>query len=224
VKEIHFFDGASSRLYGIDSYRALFPEGTVGPDGLPRITGEATPYYMFHPRVPSMVAEHLRDVKLLVVLRNPADRAYSHYQMTKRRHWEHEQLSFEEAIDAEGQRLEGEEEKLAADPNYMSMAHRRFSYLARGIYVNQLMRWAKFFPREQILVLESRELLTRPAVALGRVYEFLGLPEHDLEAPKLRNAGSYKPVNPETRQRLVEYFAPHNRRLYDYLGVDFGWQ
>jgi len=222
-KEMHFFDRLWAYRCGIDSYRARFPERTLGPDGSPRITGEGSPHYMFHPRVPSLVVEHFPDIKLLVVLRNPPDRAYSHYQMIRRRGG-HERLSFEEAIDAEGERLEGEEQRMEADANYQSKAHRRFSYLARGIYVDQLMRWAEFFPREQMLILESRELRTSPAAALGRVYEFLGLPDRDLKTPKLANAFSYELLDPRTRERLVEYFAPHNRRLYDYLGVDFGWQ
>jgi hypothetical protein len=217
-KELHFFNRRWAYRSGIESYRALFPMQTRAPDGSLRITGEGTANYMFH-----LVAEHFPDVKLLVVLRNPPDRAYSHYQMV-RRIGGHETLSFEEAIDAEADRLDSEEARMEADDNYQSKAHRRFSYLASGVYVDQLTRWAKFFPREQMLILESRELRARPAETLNRVYEFLGLPDHGLASLKSENAFPYEPMNPRTRERLVEYFAPHNRRLYDYLGVDFGWR
>src|SRR5437763_14184288 len=117
----------------------------------------------------------LPKVKLIVMLRNPVDRAYSHYY--DERAGGHEQyLSFEEAIDREEKRLAGELEKMQVDEYYQSYNHRHFSYRARGIYVDQLSTWMKFFPKEQILILESEDFYLNSAAVLKRSLEFLRLP------------------------------------------------
>ena len=97
-----------------------------------------------------------------------------------------------------------------------------------SVYVDQLLRWSEFFDREQMLVLESEDFFEDPGGTLRAAYGFLGLPEWEPEAseiiPEKRNAGRYEEeIDPATRRRLEEYFEPHNRRLYDFLGVDFGW-
>lgn len=222
-KEIHFFDVPERFRRGAGWYRAFFPVLAERHRGSTsrRITGEASPYYLFHPRVPERVAELFPRVKLLALLRNPADRAYSQYQMWVRAG--REPLSFEAAIDAEPERLRGTEEQLLTRDDYCSPVHRRHSYLARGIYVDQLLRWSRHFSQEQMLVLKAEDLLANPASTVGEVITFLGLPPVELDVSERYNARSYPPLAPATRRRLLEYFEPHNRRLYDLLGRDFGW-
>src|SRR3954447_1356946 len=158
-KEVSFFDANWTR--GPNWYRAHFPT-VVTRDWVERrhghgfVCGESTPYYLFHPAVPKRVASLLPDVRLIAVLRNPVDRAYSAYQL--QRAIGTEPLSFEDAIAAEDERLAGEEERLLADPAYRSPAHRHFSYQARGRYAEQLERWFARFPRERFLILSSDEL------------------------------------------------------------------
>jgi hypothetical protein len=100
--------------------------------------------------------------------------------------------------------------------------------VAKSIYVDQLLRWSKFFPKEQMLVLKSEDFFEHPQETLRRVFGFLDLPNWEREssqiAPKQRNKGRYdEKMDPATRRRLEEYFEPHNQRLYDYLGRDLGW-
>ena len=113
------------------------------------------------------------------------------------------------------------------DEHHASFEHQHLSYLSRGIYVDQLLRWSEFFPRDQILVLKSEDFFENPQDTLKVVFEFLSLPEWepaDEEIGGKRNEGRYEQeMDPSTRRRLGEYFEPHNRRLYDLLGVDFGW-
>jgi hypothetical protein len=158
---------------------------------------------------------------LIVLLRNPVDRAYSHYhhQVTRGR----ESLSFEQAIEAEPQRLSGELEKIMADEHYLSFNQAHFSYLARGIYVDQLKAWSNLFPPEQLLILNSEAFFADPATTYCQVVSFLNAPESVLQSTNKRNVGSYQKMSPATRQRLVEYFRPHNQRLYEYLGTSFNW-
>ena len=135
------------------------------------ITGEATPYYLFHPHVPERIFSIIPGIKLIVLLRNPIDRAYSHYyhQVTHKR----ETLSFEEAIKKEYDRLNGEDEKMMKNKDYLSYNHAHFSYLSRGIYVDQLKRWFSIFPKNQILVLKSEDFFEDTSRIYNEVLSFL---------------------------------------------------
>ena len=159
--------------------------------------------------------------RLIVLLRNPVDRAYSHYHQEAGRG--HEPLTFEEAIEAEEARLRGERDRMLEDEHYWSFNHQNFSYLSRGIYVDQLIEWSRFFSSDQILVLKSEDLFDQMPKALKTVLDFLDLPDWKPQASDLCLKGFYPPMNLTTRQQLRAYFEPHNRRLYEYLGVDFGW-
>jgi Sulfotransferase domain len=226
VKEPHFFDIYYHK--GLEWYRSYFPTAVekyyaryVQKHDL--ITGEASPYYLFHPSAAQRVAKTLPKAKLIVLLRNPIDRAYSQYQHQLRQSGV-EALSFEEAIDAEEKRLAGEEEKIRQNEKYASFNHRHYSYLARSTYINQLPVWLNIFPREQLLILKSEDLYADPASIAKQTLEYLNVPANAQQrAYKPFNEAKYTPMKPETRARLVEYFKPYNGRLYELLDRDFGW-
>ncbi len=218
VKEVHYFDLHYAR--GIQWYRGRFPfrhrlrRGTL--------TIDASPYYLPHPLAPERAARLLPQAKLVALLRNPVDRALSHYQHEVR--GGRETLSFPEAIDREPERLRGEEERVRAEPGYYSYNHHRYSYARRGVYLDQLQRWAQYFPRSQMLVLQSEWLFQDPAAASSAVYDFLGLRPHRLGQYKPFLQGKYERDMPvELRRRLVAYFEPHNRELFQWLGREFDW-
>lgn len=224
-KEIHFFDTADF-AWGIDWYRAHFQLGL--PKNLTEraarrnvLTGEASPYYLPYPHSAQRIAKMLPDVGLIVMLRDPVDRALSHYyhQVRKGR----EQLSFEAAIEAEMERLCGEYDRMLQDETYYSYPYWAYSYLARGIYVDQLKHWLKVFPREQFLFIKSEDFFADPSSSFKRTLRFLGIPEIDLADYKKQNAGTYSGMSQEVRRKLREYFRPYNERLYDLLGIDFAW-
>jgi hypothetical protein len=217
-KEIHYFDHHFSK--GIDWYRSHFPPPTW-KEGQWSITGESSPYYLFHPHAARRMAQIIPQARLIALLRNPVDRAYSHYHQEAGRG--HEPLTFEEAIGAEETRLRGERDRMLEDEHYTSFNYQNFSYLSRGIYVDQLAEWSRFFGGGQMLVLKSEDLFDRTPHALKHVLDFLGLPDWEPEASEPCLEGSYPPMDPATRQQLRDYFEPHNRRLYEYLGVNFGW-
>jgi hypothetical protein len=223
-KEVHYFDLNFTR--GLSWYRAHFPTrwraAWVSSRRRHRLlTGEASPYYLYHPWVPERVRETLPEVRLIALLRNPVERAYSHYQMNRRQG--KEPLSFEEAIGSEEERLRGEYERLVRDATYYSDNHYNFGYLSRGVYVDPLTRWRERFPAERLLVLRSEDLYLDPRETLLQVNRFLGLPEWEPARFEAYNQKPYSEIDPKTRQRLLDYFEPHNRRLYQYLGRDFGW-
>jgi hypothetical protein len=217
-KELHFFNYDYWR--GVTWYRAFFP--TVAARQLARlrgsdlVTGEATPYYLFHPAGPARVAETLPDVKLIVLLRNPVDRAYSHYQKMCRMGVE--RLSFENALAAEERRLAGEQERLASDPDYRSDHHRRHAYIARGLYADQLERWFAIFPRDRFLVLLAEDYFARPAETYAETLDFLGLQQRELADRRAGSPPAYAPIDPQLRASLEERFSEPNARLARLLG------
>jgi hypothetical protein len=126
-------------------------------------------------------------------------------------------------VDREDVRLEGELERMIEDPGYWSVARQRCSYLARGRYLEQLRVWTELFPPERLLVLRSEDLYADPAAVYRGVQEFLGLPQVGLGQYGTYNATSSNGMRPAMRERLGEYFRPHNRELYAHLGRDLGW-
>jgi hypothetical protein len=224
-KEVGFFDVNWTR--GAGWYRAHFPttlarEWAQRRHGHPFVAGEATPYYLFHPAVPERVASLVPQVKLVAVLRDPVERAWSAYQL--QRAIGTEPLGFADAVEREEERLAGEEERLMADPTYRSTAHRHFSYQARGRYADQLERWFSHFPREQFLILSSDELFSDPGGTVARVFAFLGLPDRPAGAyPVAQNATRRGGMPDGVRALLTDRFREPNRRLAELLGIDYGW-
>jgi hypothetical protein len=213
-KEISFFDRHWWR--GERWYHGQFPMRVEG-----RLVGEASPSYLFHPLAPERVRALLPDVKLIALLRDPVARAYSHYQHEVA--LGREPLSFEEAIDAEGERMRGEVERLIADPRAFSRAWWDHSYVARGRYAEQLERWLEVFGRDRLLVVRTEDLGERPAETYATVLVFLGAQPHALdEYPRVFDR-DYAPIDPATRAGLEERFAEPNRRLTELLGRDFRW-
>jgi hypothetical protein len=219
TKEVHYFDRKYAR--GENWYRMHFPWTTEQEAG--KQCFESSPYYMCEPRVPARMKQLIPNVKVIFLLRNPVSRAYSHYQHSVLRR--RESLSFEDALEAETRRLEGEEARMMADENYHSFNHQHYSYLLRGIYVDQLANWRQHFSDDQMLILEAERMFKQPAEVFAEVREFLEL---DLWQPRSfanLNSGRYKePMMPITKARLEAYFAPHNRRLYDFLGWRTSWE
>jgi hypothetical protein len=223
-KEPHFFDNNVVR--GEAFYRRLFPLGVHMRLHARRagraVTGEGTTYYLAHPAVPERVAAMLPDARLIAILRDPVDRAYSHYQLSVRAG--RERLSFEEALAAEPERLAGEEERLLAEPGYRSDAHRFHSYRVRGVYIDQLERWWAAVLRERLLVLRSEDMFADPGAVYRRVAAFLGLDADDRRTFEARNQVAYHGMEDETRQSLRGFFREPNTRLERALGAELGWQ
>ncbi|MEM6327392.1 MAG: sulfotransferase domain-containing protein [Bacteroidota bacterium] len=227
AKEVFYFDRQFGR--GERWYRCWFPTHgamararTQAPEGV-ALTGEASTTYFDHPSVPARVAALVPEAKILVVLRDPAERALSHYFHNRRKG--REPLGPLEAFRAGSRRLGGEVERVLADPAADSEALAHFGYLRRGHYAEHLARWAEHVPPERTLVLRSDDLFARPADTLARAIAFLGLAPWTPDAFTVRNTGTNRrDVAPEVRAFLAEYFAPHTARLGEWLGAEVGWR
>lgn len=224
-KEVHFFDKAYGR--GAGWYRSNFPlrlerRAVARLRGGPALTGEASPYYIFHPHAARRAAGLVPRAAIIALLRDPVHRAYSHYHHEVR--LGAETLSFPRALEAEEGRLAGEEERMLDDETYASFNHQHFSYAARGRYAEQLERWLAFFPRARVLVLSSEDFYADPPGVVATALEFLGLPGGRTETHRRDNEGRYAGMDPGLRRELAQRFAADNRRLYALLGRDLGWE
>lgn len=221
IKGTSFFTANFDK--GVAWYRSHFATGAYRSlrqrtSGVRPLTGEATPYYLYHPLAPARAATVVPGARLVVILRNPVDRAFSHYRERVRHGVE--TLSFEDAIVAEDARLAGEEERILEDAGYMSFAHEHLSYVAQGRYAPMLERWLSVFPSEQLLPLLNEEFDRDRDGQLSRLFSFLQLPPWT--PPPLRRFNFHEgpPMDAGTRAWLVDQFRDDNRRLEGLLGLD----
>ena len=224
IKGVHYYDSNYDR--GLRWYRAHFPlqaggRHLVRPAVQPAIAGDASPYYLFHPLAAERLALDFPGVRVIVFLRDPVERAYSHFK--ERTHHGGETLGFAAALDAEEDRLRGEAERIVAQPGYRSAEHENHSYLAQGRYLDMLPRWFGLFPREQFHIAASEDFYADPERHVNAVWSFLGLAPGRLTSRTRHNYLPAPDIQPETRQRLQDALADHNRELADLLGRSLPW-
>lgn len=245
LKEVDFFQHIRNTKTSF--YRSHFP---IKRKNL--ITGEASTLYFVHRLVPKRVHELLPSVKLILILRNPVEVAYSSFnymvnlgaQITE---------NFEDAIKAELKRIEIENEKPELTIENTNYDHYQsvFSYLRHGIYANYILNWLKLFPKEQLLILHAKDLYNNLDNILSKTFEFLNLPKYQIEnrigknkidkihptaghehniyknidskTRTLFNVQDYPEMKSETRKLLQDFFRPHNERLFKIIGKRFDW-
>ena len=218
-KEVHFFDLNYDK--GASWYRSHFPVALrVRPGSR---VGEASPYYLCHPHSPGRIHDLLPEVRLIAILRNPTERAISHYfhEVKNGR----EPLPIMKALQAEEGRISAEWQKMRQDEFYSSRAHQYFSYKQRGVYIQQLKSYWKYFDKEQLLALSSESLFRDPNKKLQEVFRFLGVdPNFIIEDTSAENISRNRTeLSPAVYQYLDHFFRPYNEELYQHLGQAFDW-
>jgi hypothetical protein len=224
TKGMHFFDSNYHR--GLRWYRSYLPtersrERAQRRIGRPVIVGEASPYYLFHPLAAERAHAAVPEAKLLLLLRDPVQRTYSHWK--ERRRSNAEPLDFDAALAAEESRLAGEEQKLIDDPRYYSYAHEQQSYVAQSRYVRALRRWADLYGMDRIHVVASEEYYADQSGTVARVARFLGVDGSSVAAGARMNAAPGEKLSPELRARLSAMFADDNARLEEMIGRSLPW-
>ena len=218
----HYFDGhgdgfANDRMRGEAWYRAHFPRRhEIGE--LARVF-DCTPNYLFDAASPKRMHDLIPDARLIALLRNPTERAISHYFMSRQR--DNEPLGMLDAFQSEELRWEQAMSQQHAKGKFRISQ----TYKSRGRYAEQLARYFDLFPREQVLILQSEEFFADPQETLRGVFGFLGV-RPDVTIPDLRPVmvGKHKePAPTAVREYLDGYFGPHNRALYKLLDRDFHW-
>ncbi len=223
AKASHYFDVNHDK--GWSWYRAHFPLQSwmdrQRAAGRPVVVGEASPYYCFHPLALGRIADQLPTARMIIVLRDPVERAWSHYSYEVARG--NEDLSFADAIDAEPERLADAEARILSGEVKDDRHWRLHSYLRRGHYEEQIGAVHRLFAPEQLHVVVSEELFAGPLDVMNQVFDFLGVGPVDGGRFDAANANRKSALEPELRERLATYYAPHNQRLYEVLGRELPW-
>lgn len=253
-------------------YQDFFANESPIPDPEPGqcVSGEFSTSSLIHPLVPRRVRANLPALRVFVLLRNPADRAYSHFIMSQRAGLEKE-CSFEEIVRREIDEVPGllaahergfldkegdakscyasvdgtplrvakhargwPQRKLRDDLDLRDFYYQ--SYVFRSIYHDQLHRWLRLYPRQQLMIIESESFFENEAGTMNMVAEFLGLESFDFQAAdqlrrrwdagtgyKFEKSQDYPAMDTATREMLTEFFEPYNQQLYRLIDEDFGW-
>ena len=218
-KEVHYFDLHSRE--SVDWYRSFFD--ATAKDNPAKIGIEATPYYLYHPAVPARVKALIPDCRVIAILRDPVERAWSGYLHARQHGFEC--LDFDAALDAEEDRLGDAEQRLLTDPQYVSTEHRLHSYKDRGLYAKQLSRWLEHFSSDQILVIKAEDFYSEPGPVMQRTLAFLGL-EGTIEVHRAwsHSIPDKPPIPAAARERLREFFEKPNAELRLLAGAHFDWR
>lgn len=223
-KEIAYFSDATKYTKGIDWYRAHFELkkqpllGKKKPkDG---ITGDASANHFESLEAPARLKQAYPDAKVVILLRNPVDRAFSQWKMATR--YGFENLSFEEALFKESERLEfGRAHVL---PTYgHDYVFQKLGYFTKGVYASFLKLWLHEFDRDQLLILQSEQMYESPEKVYARVLDFLGLEPFEKVPFSLYNQGGTRQMSDEIREKLTRLYAKHNERLFELLGEKWDW-
>jgi hypothetical protein len=223
-KEMHYFDHKHD--LGLGWYQCHFPliprarlaaRGAGSP-----VAFEATPNYMFHPLAPERIHRDLPGVRLLVMVRDPVERAYSAHAHQVGFGYETE--TFERALELEDDRLQGEAERLVADPAYYSFNHSHYTYRARGHYADQLEKLERLFGRDRIHVVDDGDFFASPGPVYDQILDFLGRRHCGYPDFTPQNTRPRSPMPATVRASLEEYFRPHDERLAAWLGKEPSWR
>lgn len=224
-KGVHYFDVGYE--HDLAWYRAHFPlkaqlRHAARRHGTRALSFESSPYYLFHPLAADRIAAELPAVKLIVLVRDPVERAYSAHAHEFARGYE--DLDFEAALEAETERLRGEDERLRAEPTYRSHAHRHQAYRSRGEYAPQLERIAGLFGRERIRVVDSHRFFSEPEHEFADILAWLGVTPAVNTVFERHNARPRPRLAENLRTRLEAHFEPFDADLESWLGHVPSWR
>ena len=211
-QELHFFDDEEIFSRPVD-YQLLHRHFRKPPVRLLPVrlglAGEVTPSYLYWKPAMERIWNYNRQIKLVILLRNPIDRAFAHWNM--QRFKDREPLDFLTALKEESRRI--------AQP--LTIESRRFAYVDRGFYSRQLERVFKFFPREQVHVVKFENFRDRKQETLDGIFKFLGVKSLPRVRDKDRNVVPYeRTMTPEEQKYLSEVFSPEITKLEQMLGWD----
>ena len=217
-KGVNYFDLNYDR--GEGWYRGHFP---VRSDQDDLRVFDASGYYMFHPQAPGRIVRDLPDVRIIAMVRDPVERAYSAYKHELARGYEWER-TFARAVELEDARLEGEIERMTADPTYQSFNHRHHAYRRRGEYARLLTPFVEGLGRDRLLVIESESFFEDPATEYHRIIDFLGVAEVLPTSFERYNARPGAGLDAGLAAELRDRFAPHDEALGELIGHPPVWR
>jgi len=213
VKEVNYFSYHYFRSNFF--YKSFFPYKSQN-----MLSGEASPYYFIHPWVPERIKKDFPHTKLILLLRDPVLRAYSHYNQIRKIE---PADSFDEVIRLESDRLKAIDKKLTRSPYSSSLKHQTFSYINTGFYYKHLSNWLKHYRKEELLILKSEDFFNNPKDELKKVYQFLELKEIYPKDLSPKNQRLYDGLSKGEYRIYKKLFSEDGQKLKELLGDHFSW-
>ena len=220
--ELGFFN--ENYHLGINWYKSLFPtvfyKKKMESKNKQCLFFDVTSTYMEEELTAKNVYEVNPNQKIIVILRNPVDRAYSHYHVNVKE--KSEKRSFEDAVFEEMNRIKSE--RIIQNKNLRVFTPNNIHYLKKGFYALQLKSWFKIFPREQILVLSTEEFQEDQNLIYKKIFDFLNIPNMKIKSTEKMEKGNYIPMKHDTRNLLLDYFRQYNHELFEFINSEFDWK
>tara|TARA_Y100000310_G_scaffold67029_1_gene62343 strand:- start:1049 stop:1930 length:882 start_codon:yes stop_codon:yes gene_type:complete len=220
--ELGYFD--DNFHLGLNWYRSLFPtkfmQKNIESVYKKFLTYDVTPFYIYNPLVVDRIFKFSPNAKIIAVLRNPIDRAYSNYNQKMQDEGD-TKTTFEEIVHSEIEKIENDGND---EENYAFLVDEFYELLlARGFYAKQLEFWFKKFPRKNVLLISSEELATNTDKTVSEIFEFLEVPNQKISDLTKQNERKYPRMKDSTRDTLINFFKPYNEKLFYMLGSKFDW-
>jgi hypothetical protein len=223
-KEVYYYGNNANYSKGLAHYKQFFAtsfykKSLEKKSGKPAITLDATTNTFENKEAPERILKDNPNAKIIFILRDPVERAFSHYKMAKKKGWE--KATFEQALELEEARIAdgAERAKEFSGHNY---AFQRLGYRSRSTYINSMTNWFYNFPKKNILVLNAESFFSDPQSNFDKVCDFLGIERTKVRFEKL-NEGSTEKMSEITRADLKNYFKPHNEELFKLLNTRYDW-
>jgi len=211
---------------GINWYKSLFPtvfyKKKMESKNKQCLFFDVTSTYMEEELTAKNVYEVNPNQKIIVILRNPVDRAYSHYHVNVKE--KSEKRSFEDAVFEEMNRIKSERIIQNKNKNLRVFTPNNIHYLKKGFYALQLKSWFKIFPREQILVLSTEEFQEDQNIIYKKIFDFLNIPNMKIKSTEKMEKGNYIPMKHDTQNLLLDYFRQYNYELFELINSEFDWK
>ena len=208
---------------GVNWYKSFFPTTFTRKKIKSKfgnfLAFDVTTKYMEEESTANNVYQTKPNMKIIIILRNPVDRAYSQYHLSVRQ--TAERRSFEDVVEENMNRLNKEShEHYEIKPRFSA---KEDNYLKKGLYALQLKYWLKIFPREYILIVSTEEFESNQQIIYNKIFEFLNISKFEVKNTKKMEKGNYPPIKSETRNLLLDYFRQHNHELFELINMEFDW-
>ena len=208
---------------GVNWYKSFFPTTFTRKKIKSKfgnfLAFDVTTKYMEEESTANNVYQTKPNMKIIIILRNPVDRAYSQYHLSVRQ--TAERRSFEDVVEENMNRLNKEShEHYKIKPKFSA---KEDNYLKKGLYALQLRYWLKIFPRENILIVSTEEFESNQQIIYNKIFEFLNISKFEVKNTKKMEKGNYPPRKSETRNLLLDYFRSHNHELFELINIKFDW-
>lgn len=226
-KDIYFFNNCENFAKGLNWYQAHFAHRIykkayeIRHQVKEAITFDATPNYFAAPGAAQRLHSFYPNAKLILLLRNPTERAWSNFRMNKRHQFE--PLDFEAALKAENNRISNED-LFAEKQHTHSYVRQRLAYRTNGVYAELLKEWLRYFHRDQFCIVRTEDLLQQTQETYNTITDFIGVQRFTgVKFNRYNEGGEQKEMPAASKQELDQFFAPHNQALEQLLQRNFNW-